>query len=118
MTITEFLSARMAGDEAEARYALDCLSGCAGVRISDPADGGDIGHLVAYSSHAYRHNPARVLREIDAMRRIIEIHQIGTDPCDAHNASLDSIPCDTILAVAAIWSDHADYLPEWSEGQP
>lgn len=65
--------------------------------------------------HIARHNPARVLREVEAKRKIVEEHQIGHDPCDAHDAAMESVPCGTICALASVYSDHPDYREEWAQ---
>ena len=55
----------------------------------------------------------RGLAEVDAKRRILDIHATGSDPCDAHDASLRSIPCDTVLLLAAPFADRPGYREEW-----
>lgn len=57
--------------------------------------------------------PARALREVEAKRAIAEIHGADSDPCDAHDAWMRSISCDTLRYLVAVWSDHPDYRPEW-----
>lgn len=52
------------------------------------------------------------IREVEAKRRIISAHY-PVDPCDAHDASLKSVPCETLCALALVYSDHPDYDPEW-----
>lgn len=59
---------------------------------------------------------ARVLAECEAKCRIVAEHAVTPthgDPCDAHNASYETIPCDTLLLLAAPYADHPDYRPEW-----
>lgn len=56
---------------------------------------------------------ARVLAEVDAKRRIIDIHGSGADPCDAHDASMRTIPCDTLLLLTLPYAEHPDYQAEW-----
>lgn len=51
--------------------------------------------------------------EVEAKRRLIEIHGGGSDPCDTHGPDLRSIPCDTLLLLAVLYADHPDYRPEW-----
>lgn len=63
--------------------------------------------------HIARHDPVRVLREVAAKRTIITEHCVGSDPCDAHDAWYESIPCDTVRALAAIYADHPDFDPTW-----
>ena len=59
--------------------------------------------------------PERILAECEAKRRIIEEHASTTrsDPCDAHNANYETIPCDNLLYLAAVYADHPDYREEW-----
>jgi len=116
-----FLNARLDEDEREAKYALEKLSACAGVHISDPADGGDIGHMVAYSFHSRRHDPARVLREVEVKRSIIKVHDLAEHYCPlpvvpGRHGQLwtpKEGPCWTLHLLAAAYSDHPDYRQEW-----
>lgn len=56
----------------------------------------------------------RVLREVAAKRAIVAQHGGGPDPCDAHDgATLETVPCDAILALAAIYADHEDFQSGW-----
>lgn len=93
MNITDFLLARIAEDEAECQDMLK--------RMSDAKDW----------DHAYAE---RVLAECAAKRAVVGIHGIGADPCDAHDASCQSIPCETLEALAAVYRDHPDWRQEWA----
>lgn len=87
------------------------------------------------ATHAALNDPAHVLRQVDALRAVLDLHEAATD----HTGSpiLHSIdagaphpgcttcgapgewyhhewPCETLRALAAIWSDHPDYQPEWA----
>ncbi|WP_433252904.1 DUF6221 family protein [Streptosporangium sp. CA-135522] len=64
----------------------------------------------AYDS---RFDPVRVLREVEAKRQILSAHAPGNNPCDAHDASMRSVPCDTVLLLALPYADHPDYREEW-----
>jgi hypothetical protein len=129
MTITEFLEARIAEDEAEARAATpgpwDSMTEETGngeniyytvehgdTQLLDMADSSGQGRADAY--HIARHNPARVLAECEAKRAIAGLHKVGADQCDEHNAMFESIPCPTIRALAAVYKDHRDYQQEWA----
>jgi hypothetical protein len=74
----------------------------------------------AYRRHIVLHDPARVLRGVEAKRRLLEAHQTpGRAPCDAHDASLHSIPCEVLMLLAAEWSDHPDYqASQWKPYPP
>jgi len=68
-----------------------------------------------YESGTGPFDPARVLREVEAKRRILELHgQWGSrfkcvSLCD--NAGY---PCGTVRALAAVYAGHPDYDPEWA----
>lgn len=54
-----------------------------------------------------------VLAEVAAKRAIVELHH-PVDPCDAHNGStFESVPCETLATLAAIYADHPDFREEW-----
>lgn len=95
-----FLEARYAEEEAAAKA----------VRPGDWNDGdawAEFGSEVA--SHFRRHDPARVLREVEAGRAIIAAFR------DEHRGSPDSYDgfwC-AILANACAYADHPDYRPYW-----
>ena len=105
MTIVEFLEARIAEDEADARAADDGrLLACS---KKDHMVINDAGFMQTFT-------PSRVLREVAAKRAIMAEHGMGQDPCDAHDAMYESVPCDVILNLAAIYLDHPDYQSEWA----
>lgn len=55
-----------------------------------------------------------LLSECDAKRRIVEMHgALGHAPCDAHDASLRSIHCDTLLLLALPYAGRPGYREEW-----
>jgi len=55
----------------------------------------------------------RALDEVDAKRRILAEHH-PVDPCDAHDASGRSIPCDTLLLLALPYATRPGYRSEWA----
>ncbi|WP_067891250.1 DUF6221 family protein [Nocardia vaccinii] len=71
--------------------------------------------------HIARHDPARVLRQCAAMRKVFEeehfpdarscytCHEIADGPY----TNRVPWPCPTVRAIAVIWSDHPDYQEEW-----
>lgn len=109
MTLTEFLLARIAEDEA-VRVAV--------IGHRAYADGLDI--------EVQRFNawfcPARLRVEGEAKRRIIELHT-RTEP-DEHECAGDFTgysltdpelsPCLTMLLLASVYAWHDDYMPEWA----
>jgi hypothetical protein len=121
-TITEFLLARVAEDEADARACID----------DDPhwlADGDDIlqgdagfattsGYFTQTrrplaNTHIARHDPARVLRQCEAIRRIVPIAD-AQSKWDALGSATDEDGWAILEALAAIWSDHPDHGGWWA----
>ena len=122
MTIIEFLNARIDEDDRIARAATP---GSWTPERKGVLDNDDIEFVEAPRrdvSHIARHDPARVLREIAAKRTMVGLHicQCSADcgDCDAcsgaHHADPTPAPCDTLRALATIYSDHPDYRQEWT----
>ena len=59
--------------------------------------------------HIAMHDPARVLRQCEAIRRIVEEH--GDDEwCNVcYDYKPMDAPCLTLRALGSFWSDHPDY---------
>lgn len=131
MTITEFLEARLAEDEAAARDAT--LGPWEVVPMGDQPRVQQVGHdawLALTSSdpgapkdanarHMARHSSTRVLAECAAKRAILEAHptQIysgikGQEVMECQNC--ERFPCDTLKALASVYADHPDYSQEWA----
>jgi len=96
MTLTDFLLARIAEDEATAAHARGALgwTNSTGVQIA----GRDV------------YDPARVLGECEAKRRIVE--WCGSDPGELEpgiNGLADMILRD----LASVYADHPDCREEW-----
>jgi hypothetical protein len=141
MTLTEFLLARIAEDEEVARNATvgpwwydpskmnavdheeSVFAGSRGpsaitVASTGPCD--DIGSM-ADAAHIARHDPARVLAECEAKRRIVEEHRtvayedaemndVGTG---CYTCGFADEECETLLILATIYADHPDYDESW-----
>lgn len=118
MTIEEFIKARIAEDE-------DIAAGAERGPRRDWAEDYGREFLVvsrveagipefdvrstAESQHIARHDPARVLRRCAALRSVLEFGA----PLVSASQQIEFE--DTVLLhVAAIWSDHHDYRPEWA----
>lgn len=138
--LVDFLTARLAEDEQMARDGAFCrgpewavseeppfvwgvdppdpqiiASGKPIVRCDDEYGGG----LAA--PHIARHDPARVLAEVAAKRRIVELHS-GAHECSRFDRDgeidnctwcLDSDECSTVALLASVYVDHSQYRPEW-----
>ncbi len=148
-TIFEFLLARIAEDEEVARTAAnDAAEDWAvssryepnlvtdgGSAVAVGPWGGDIGPA---AEHMARWDPARVLAECEAKRRLLDLHQIVTQDytgawwatnraeshittgCDhCRECAVDGLdyvvdgPCMTLRLLALPYSDHPDYREEW-----
>ena len=118
MTITEFLLARIAEDEAAAKAAAPWSTGSR--HEGQPLD---------WSIHFDRWSPARVLAECKAKRAIIELHAPVRDEgwlsgeandhlwcgsCGSIDDSPEPYPCDTLKALAAVYAEHSEYRQEWA----
>lgn len=75
----------------------------------------------ASPTHIARHDPARVLAEVAAKRRIVELHS-GAHECSTFDRNgeidnctwcLDSDECSTVALLASVYTGHPDYRPEW-----
>jgi hypothetical protein len=125
VTLTEFLLERIAEDEAQ---ILNHWDSDGRARIATMWVG-DEGYTTVASDHADEHwcadgrevadprhvrilfDSARALAECAAKRRIIEAHpaqtlfDVGCDVC------ANDGPCDTMRALASVYSDHPDFNP-------
>lgn len=65
--------------------------------------------------HMLSHDPARVLREVEAKRRIVEV--CWADLLDrgggATEGLVDRPTWDVLTALAAVYDQHPDYSEEW-----
>lgn len=102
LMVTDFILARIAEDEAVAqesalRTPMDVALGWAA----------DRDYLEPYLSV----DPARVLAQCAAMREIVGWHQEILTVCQG--CATARYPCQTLRALASIWSDHPDWREEW-----
>lgn len=140
--LTDFLLARIAEDEAVARAMVEDNdgddTGLEGM-FDDLTTPGTVPWLRGALSDEFAAMmaryvaPARVLRECQAKRTIIERHPLvpavdvgiintgglGCQECHVlSKAKPDAIvealgPCDTLTALAAVYDNHPDYDPSW-----
>ncbi len=109
-TLTEFLLDRIAEDEAVARAAAtDGYGAIDWAGESGPTD-----------VHIARHDPARVLADCEAKRRLIAIHwdfQWSAEPDPDEDRTFGCYechgPCLILGALAMPYADHPDYRDEW-----
>lgn len=110
MDLVTFLQARLDEDEAAARRAKPGpWTNDGGVYAAHPMD-----EVVEYvyddsADHIARHDPVRVLSDVEAKRRIVDLSEAtwrthgGCDRC---------VTCLTVRLLALPYADHEDYQPE------
>lgn len=130
--LVAFLRARLDEDEAVARGAQDSageaqwqlLPGWRGVAASGPlgtmtlvGSGDELEPTIG--AHIARHDPARVLREVEAKRELLDEYarvavndspQGGYEYATGWANGLGLV----VRYAAAVYADHPDYRPEWA----
>lgn len=136
-----FITARLDDDERIARIAAAEFTRDSGlrwvvddethpecVRPAEPLDNSTVaigawGMIGKQGIHIARHDPARVLREVEAKRRLVTLH-VGEDgshgfwyckTCGSGepNEYPTEWPCATLKLLAAPYAEHPDYRAEW-----
>ena len=128
--LVAFIRARIDEDERIARRAASDAGehwNGEGVSLEIELDDGSY-ETWQVGEHTSRHDPARVLRGVEARRRIVEVHehqtfafpepttgaQIGCIVCHSTYEDFPGGWCDTLRAVASEWSTHPDYQAGWA----
>ena len=119
MTLTEFLAARLDEDEAAAQSAGNVSNNTAGV--GPPGPPGPFGGGGGAAPSATAAGGARMLREVAAKRRILELHDRAHECSVYSHGDVDSgawvddgETCSTLRVAAAVWSGHPDYDETWA----
>jgi hypothetical protein len=135
--LAQFLRDRLDEDEQTARATEWCagtktFNGWDAHRVDDDewevrSRGAQIVRDVGpeFAAHIARHDPARVLAEVEAKRRIVECHEswvagngdticgrCGREHIDGRPGG--HFPCQTLRLLALPYADHPDYRQEWS----
>lgn len=78
----------------------------------------DGSRAAANGTHVSRHDPARVLREIDAKRMIVAAHErrpmSKSDSADCAHCWGAVWPCPTLRILASVYDDRPGYREEWA----
>ncbi|WP_230536451.1 DUF6221 family protein [Streptomyces sp. OUCMDZ-3434] len=119
-----FLRARLDEDEVVARAvgwdevdAVDYLWGTRHLllkRADESKAGAEMDASLA--AHIARHDPARVLAEVEAKRRIVRAHEKWCEGrCEAKypEGGFDAAHYWSVKSLAAAYADHPDYREEW-----
>lgn len=116
MTIIEFLEARLAEDEAMARAATGTVGETWEEDYYRVTGVGPVGYDMdaAAIPHVARHDPARVLREVEAKRALI-LEFVGKScySCSSERGG-DDIGDRVAWLLASPYSDHPDFDTEWN----
>jgi hypothetical protein len=135
--LAEFLLARIAEDEESAREAAEAAPGrwaswnhrahALDKRDLASSEAGRIAELpLGPDGHIARHDPARVLAECEAKRRIVDYAQMLGQFHDAETDRLKKVIAsesvdtmtDVLELLALPYADHPDYRQEWKRMQP
>ncbi|NUL09052.1 DUF6221 family protein [Streptomyces lunaelactis] len=136
MELVDFLRARLDEDEQVARAVEDRSAPWDGQWVADGNDAARThnGHVLFYGhnwplkaglvDHIVRHDPARVLREVEAKRATLEWHQDAADEMEQAKLDLDNEAYQAarlerrllgraIRRDAAVYAGHPDYDASW-----
>jgi hypothetical protein len=94
------------------RYALSTDAPWERDRIIADQVGGDSPAIAVHRMIAIFANPDRILDDVKVKRLILALHG-EDDVCDAHNAAYETIPCDTLLALAQLYAGRPGWQPQW-----
>lgn len=88
------------------------------------------GRRIPNAAHIARHDPARVVADVDAKRRVIDLHSPVTlrggagakyfdtttvcRSCEPPQFPEHAFPCPTLRLLALPYREHPDYQPEWA----
>ncbi len=128
-SLIKFLRARLAEDEQAARAAIGRLGGewvAYGSRVEvagDTRDAQVFEYTVCFdegspspeqADHIARHDPARVLRDVEAKRRLLVQFELrGNSVRSVVRPSTGGVWDDLLRILALPYADHEDYRPEW-----
>ncbi|MDX2749629.1 DUF6221 family protein [Streptomyces scabiei] len=118
--LAQWLSAQLDEDERTARKAGDSFRqiGETGVIVATEGDRAEecaSANWAGVAEHIVRHDPARVLREVEAKRRILTEHALNGWVCTTcDNGDVEQVyPCPTQRLLATVYADRPGYREVW-----
>lgn len=118
--LVQFLRDRLDEDEAAARRAGDSFRqiGETGVIVATEGDRAEecaSANWAGIAEHIVRHDPARVLAEVEAKRVLLADYERFVAERRRMMGGWDSYPepSPVLMAFAAVYADHSDYRDEW-----
>ena len=118
MTLTDFLEARIAEDEAVARASMDRgLLGFMEVRIdwaNRVSDGQRTALAGSDTAFLAAQRPARVLAECAAKRRILAQLALVSEGDTTEHAFHEQGLLEAVVELASVHADHPGYRAEWA----
>jgi hypothetical protein len=121
--LLEFIEARLTEDEQTAFAAIaEVEQGASWLAITDDVWKRAVFDADRIADHMARHDPARVLRDVEATRAVLRMREamaLGLEAADgtllAGAARVRLGAYDNVLqALATAWSDHEAYRSEWA----
>ena len=118
--LVAFLKARLDEDERAARRAGDSFRqiGETGVIVATEGDRAEecaSANWAGIAEHIVRHDPARVLADIEAKRELLADYERFVAERRRMMGGWDSYPAvsPVLAAFAAVYADHPDYRYDW-----
>ncbi|MGV9352263.1 DUF6221 family protein [Streptomyces misionensis] len=130
--LVQFLRARLDEDEQTARRAGDSFRqiGETGVIVATEGDRAEecaSANWAGIAEHIVHHDPARVLAEVDAKRRLVDEHKpsrskgrpnmergcLSCTTAQEWDAKANEANCLTLRLLALPYADHPGYREEW-----
>ncbi|MFD5217476.1 DUF6221 family protein [Streptomyces tendae] len=115
--LVQWLRAQLADDERIARAAHApnwSTDGRRGLHYGVEDEWITDALTTADADHMARHDPARVLREIDAKRQVIAEHDVyGRKLGERMDCQSLDFPCRTLRLLALPYADRPGYRPDW-----
>ncbi|MFJ9113001.1 DUF6221 family protein [Streptomyces sp. NPDC102283] len=116
--LVQFLRDRLTDDAQAARRAGDSFRqiGETGVIVATDGDRAEecaSANWSGIAEHIVRHDPARVLAEIDAKRSVLDLAERARDYHETFVNGFAAALENTLRLYALPYADHPDYRPEW-----